>query len=47
MSPRSVIHERILMVYRIIGLFVHTPFPSSEVFRCLPRKMTVNFLVSI
>lgn len=20
-----------------IGLFVHTPFPSSEVFRCLPR----------
>lgn len=22
----------------IIGLFVHTPFPSSEVFRCLPRR---------
>jgi hypothetical protein len=22
----------------VIGLFVHTPFPSSEVFRCLPRK---------
>lgn len=21
-----------------IGLFVHTPFPSSEIFRCLPRK---------
>ncbi|KAF8305255.1 trehalose 6-phosphate phosphatase [Clavulina sp. PMI_390] len=21
-----------------IGLFVHTPFPSSEVFRCLPRR---------
>ncbi len=21
-----------------IGLFVHTPFPSSEVFRCLPSK---------
>jgi trehalose 6-phosphate synthase/phosphatase len=20
-----------------LGLFVHTPFPSSEVFRCLPR----------
>ena len=20
----------------VIGLFVHTPFPSSEVFRCLP-----------
>ena len=23
----------------VIGLFVHTPFPSSEVFRCLPRKL--------
>ncbi|KAF8805723.1 trehalose-6-phosphate phosphatase [Phlegmacium glaucopus] len=22
----------------VIGLFVHTPFPSSEVFRCLPRR---------
>ncbi|RCI04436.1 threalose-6-phosphate phosphatase [Rhizopus stolonifer] len=22
----------------LIGLFVHTPFPSSEIFRCLPRK---------
>jgi trehalose 6-phosphate synthase/phosphatase len=21
-----------------IGLFVHTPFPSSEVFRCLPSS---------
>ncbi len=21
-----------------LGLFVHTPFPSSEVFRCLPRE---------
>ncbi|KAH7099697.1 trehalose 6-phosphate phosphatase [Auriculariales sp. MPI-PUGE-AT-0066] len=21
-----------------IGLFIHTPFPSSEVFRCLPRR---------
>ena len=21
-----------------VGLFVHTPFPSSEVFRCLPRR---------
>ena len=21
----------------VVGLFVHTPFPSSEVFRCLPR----------
>ncbi|KAJ7021652.1 trehalose-6-phosphate phosphatase [Mycena alexandri] len=23
----------------VIGLFVHTPFPSSEVFRCLPRRL--------
>lgn len=23
-----------------IGLFVHTPFPSSEVFRCLPSELT-------
>ena len=21
-----------------VGLFVHTPFPSSEVFRCLPSE---------
>ena len=25
----------------ITGLFVHTPFPSSEVFRCLPRRREV------
>ncbi|KAL0959782.1 hypothetical protein HGRIS_011471 [Hohenbuehelia grisea] len=24
-----------------IGLFVHTPFPSSEVFRCLPRRKEI------
>lgn len=24
-----------------LGLFVHTPFPSSEVFRCLPRRKEV------
>ena len=24
----------------VVGLFVHTPFPSSEVFRCLPRKLS-------
>lgn len=24
-----------------VGLFVHTPFPSSEVFRCLPRRKEV------
>ena len=22
----------------VVGLFVHTPFPSSEVFRCLPSE---------
>ncbi|KAK2461153.1 hypothetical protein APHAL10511_006680 [Amanita phalloides] len=25
----------------IVGLFVHTPFPSSEVFRCLPRRREI------
>ncbi|KAF5369086.1 hypothetical protein D9758_002906 [Tetrapyrgos nigripes] len=25
----------------ILGLFVHTPFPSSEVFRCLPRRKEI------
>lgn len=24
----------------LIGLFLHIPFPSSEIFRCLPRKWT-------
>lgn len=24
-----------------LGLFVHTPFPSSEVFRCLPREYPI------
>ncbi|CCA75087.1 related to trehalose-6-phosphate phosphatase [Serendipita indica DSM 11827] len=24
-----------------VGLFVHTPFPSSEVFRCLPRRREI------
>ncbi|KXN84045.1 Trehalose-phosphatase [Leucoagaricus sp. SymC.cos] len=24
-----------------LGLFVHTPFPSSEVFRCLPRRKEI------
>ncbi|KZV98162.1 glycosyltransferase family 20 protein [Exidia glandulosa HHB12029] len=24
-----------------IGLFIHTPFPSSEVFRCLPRRKEI------
>ena len=25
----------------VVGLFVHTPFPSSEVFRCLPRRKEI------
>ncbi|CAA7261208.1 unnamed protein product [Cyclocybe aegerita] len=25
----------------VLGLFVHTPFPSSEVFRCLPRRKEI------
>jgi trehalose 6-phosphate synthase/phosphatase len=24
-----------------VGIFIHTPFPSSEIFRCLPRKQKV------
>lgn len=27
-----------------VGLFVHTPFPSSEVFRCLPSEYLINFV---
>lgn len=28
-----------------IGLFVHSPFPSSEIFRCLPSKAVPLFLL--
>ena len=28
----------------VLGLFIHTPFPSSEVFRCLPSK-SIYFVV--
>ena len=31
---------RLLVPDVYVGLFVHTPWPSSEVFRCLPRKCT-------
>ncbi|KAG9047433.1 threalose-6-phosphate phosphatase [Serendipita sp. 407] len=24
-----------------VGLFIHTPFPSSEIFRCLPRRKEI------
>jgi trehalose 6-phosphate synthase/phosphatase len=29
---------RQLVPEAVLGLFIHTPFPSSEVFRCLPSK---------
>lgn len=27
-----------------IGFFLHTPFPSSEIYRCVSRSFTVFFL---
>lgn len=32
---------RKLVPEAIIGLFVHAPFPSSEVFRCLPKRKEI------
>ncbi|KAJ6470460.1 trehalose-6-phosphate phosphatase [Mycena sanguinolenta] len=32
---------RASMLDAVIGLFVRTPFPSSEVFRCLPRRKEI------
>ncbi|KAF9031659.1 trehalose 6-phosphate phosphatase [Hymenopellis radicata] len=32
---------RELVPEAVLGLFVHTPFPSSEVFRCLPRRKEI------
>ncbi|KIK68618.1 glycosyltransferase family 20 protein [Collybiopsis luxurians FD-317 M1] len=32
---------RELLPNAVVGLFVHTPFPSSEVFRCLPRRKEI------
>jgi trehalose-6-phosphate synthase len=32
---------RLLVPDIFVGLFVHTPWPSSEVFRCLPRMYTI------
>lgn len=34
LSPKLI---RQLIPDAHIGLFLHTPFPSSEIFRCLPR----------
>ncbi len=31
----------------VIGLFVHTPFPSSEIFRCLPRKFDIRLKICL
>ncbi|KAJ3714993.1 glycosyltransferase family 20-domain-containing protein [Lentinula raphanica] len=35
----SLVRE--LLPDAVVGLFVHTPFPSSEVFRCLPRRKEI------
>ncbi|KAI7867671.1 glycosyltransferase family 20-domain-containing protein [Spinellus fusiger] len=32
---------RTLIPQAQIGVFVHTPFPSSEIFRCLPRRRDI------
>ena len=38
-NPSSrLVRESIPQV--VLGLFMHTPFPSSEVFRCLPRTFS-------
>ncbi|KAK0203723.1 trehalose 6-phosphate phosphatase [Desarmillaria ectypa] len=36
--PRLI---RELVPDAVLGLFVHTPFPSSEVYRCLPRRKEI------
>ncbi|SJK98408.1 related to trehalose-6-phosphate phosphatase [Armillaria ostoyae] len=36
--PRLI---RELIPDAVLGLFVHTPFPSSEVYRCLPRRKEI------
>ncbi|KDQ58349.1 glycosyltransferase family 20 protein [Jaapia argillacea MUCL 33604] len=36
--PRMI---RAMIPEAYVGLFVHTPFPSSEVFRCLPRRKEI------
>lgn len=28
-----------------IGFFLHIPFPSSELFRCLPRKAQTSIII--
>jgi hypothetical protein len=33
---------RLMLPEVCLGLFVHTPWPSSEVFRCLPRMCTTK-----
>ncbi|KAF8644929.1 hypothetical protein AX16_008211 [Volvariella volvacea WC 439] len=38
LAPRMI---RELIPEAVLGLFVHTPFPSSEVFRCLPRRKEI------
>lgn len=38
---------RTLLPDAYIGLFVHTPFPSSEIFRCLPSQYPYLLILSI
>jgi trehalose-6-phosphate synthase len=37
---------RLLVPDVYVGLFVHTPWPSSEVFRCLPRTYEIRPVVT-
>ena len=37
---------RLMLPYVCLGLFVHTPWPSSEVFRFIHRMFTANFTSS-
>jgi hypothetical protein len=37
---------RLLVPDVYVGLFVHTPWPSSEVFRCLPRTYEIRSVVT-
>jgi hypothetical protein len=38
---------RLLVPDIYVGLFVHTPWPSSEVFRCLPRMYADRSVVNL
>jgi hypothetical protein len=38
---------RLLVPDVYVGLFVHTPWPSSEVFRCLPRMFANRSMINL